>query len=194
MTNGRLSAVLGRSARLPRGAPALRRGLALPQPVYRIDQGRVCTPWWGLSIYFTLFQSISRIGGWLLAVKVSGFRGRSRTGRQRGPAPLAAYMPLTSSLEVTGCRQSICVQLRCRPSRGKRLPPSEKLIFCMKRREKGESRGESGSDSDQGIMTHSEMSVEGRDVSLGDDSVEDVAVFFVSHRSFAQEKTEGWVR
>ena len=51
--------------------------------------------------------------------------------------------------------------------------------------------------SDQGIMvglTHSEMSVEGRDVSLGDDSVEDVAVFFVSHRSFAQEKTEGWVR
>ena len=72
--------------------------------------------------------------------------------------------------------------------------PSEKLIFCMKRREIGESRGESGSDSDQGIMTHSEMSVEGRDVSLGDDSVEDVAVFFVSHRSFAQAKTEGWVR
>ena len=51
--------------------------------------------------------------------------------------------------------------------------------------------------SDQGIMvglTHSEMSVEGRDVSLGDDSVEDVTVFFVSHRSFAQEKTEGWLR
>ena len=66
-------------------------------------------------------------------------------------------------------------------------------ILYEAKRERGEQR-ESGSYSDQGIMTHSEMSVEGRDVSLGDDSVEDVAVFFVSHRSFAQEKTEEWDR